>query len=316
MKAVAVRRYGGPEALELLDLPEPHAGRGEVRIRVRAVSVNPADTLVRTGAAQALMQGTPPHILGLDAAGVVDEVGEGTTLGLAPGDRVLALVNPTRPAGGSYAQWVVLPETYVVRAPAGSSHPEASTLPLNGLTARLALDKLALPVGRTVAVTGAAGGVGGYVIQLAKADGLFVVADASPTDMKLVAALGADVVVERGGDVAARILESVPTGADAAVDAALIGRPVLSAIRTGGALAVVRSEQTGLSLLPERGITFHDVFVHDYDGRHDILDRLSRQAEAGELSLRVARTFSPEDAADAHRTLEAGGVRGRLVIEF
>jgi NADPH:quinone reductase-like Zn-dependent oxidoreductase len=319
VKAVAISRYGGPEVLRVVEVPEPHAGPQEVRIRVRAAAVSPADTLIRVGAADAALTGEPPHIPGLEVAGVIDEIGAGCTTNLEEGERVMAMVNPTRPAGGAYAQWVVLREPYVVRSPRDSTDPEASTLPMSGLTARMALDELNLAAGSSLAITGAAGAVGGFAVQLAKADGITVVADASHADVPLVRALGADTVVPRGPDVANRIREAVTGGVDGVIDAALIGPDLLKAIRDGGALAYLRQpgERGGPDrLVSERGIDLRSVFVHRYDGRHDKLDQLRQQVDDGSLTLRVARTYPMDQAPDAHRALEAGGIRGRIVLEF
>ncbi|MBP2706367.1 NADP-dependent oxidoreductase [Microbispora sp. RL4-1S] len=313
MKAVGAMAFGGPEVLQVVDVPEPHAGTGEVRVRVHAAAVNPTDTLMRAGLTS-LPGVLPPYIPGQDAAGVVDEIGKGTVTDLRIGDRVMAMVMPNGPLGGAYAEYVVLPASWVTRAPVGTGHAEASTLPLNGLTARLALDLLALSPGQTLAVTGAAGGFGGYMVQLAKADGLRVVADASPADEDLVRSLGADLVVARGDDVGARIRQAVPEGVDGLADGALNGRPLVTALRDGGSVAALRG--THAFGAPERGITFHAVYVPDYRGRRDKLDQLRGLADAGAVTLRVAATFAPEQAPEAHRLLEGGGIRGRLVLEF
>jgi NADPH2:quinone reductase len=188
----------------------------------------------------------------------------------------------------------------------------ASTLPMNGLTARRTLDELALKPGDTLAVTGSAGAYGGYVIQLAKADGLRVIADASEADEGLVKSFGADVIVRRGPDIAARIREVAPDGVDALADGAVLDAAVLPAIKDGGGLATVR----GWSGPTERDITILPTKVSDYITNQAALDRLREQAEQGVVTLRVAGTFAPEDAAAAHRRLEAGGTRGRLVIVF
>ena len=119
---------------------------------------------------------------------------------------MIAIVVP-KGSHGAYREQIVLDARSVVRAPAGKTHAEAATLPMNGLTARQSLDLLGLSPGQVLAVTGAAGAYGGYVIQLAKAEGLKVIADASEKDEKLVASLGADIVVRRGDDVASRIRE-------------------------------------------------------------------------------------------------------------
>jgi NADPH:quinone reductase len=185
MKAIGLTEFGGPEVLKVIDLPEPEPGPGEVRIRIHAVAVNPTDITFRSGARAAqLADRAGPYIPGMDAAGVVDKLGEDSDGRLAVGDPVIAYVIPFGPHGGSYAEKVVVAAASVVPAPAGASFPEASTLLLNATTARLSLDALALPPGATVAVVGGAGAVGGYAIQLAKADGLTVLADVAPSDDK------------------------------------------------------------------------------------------------------------------------------------
>jgi NADPH:quinone reductase-like Zn-dependent oxidoreductase len=312
MKAVGVQRFGGPDALQVVALDEPHPGPGEIRIRVHAATVNPTDTLFRTGAtsAEALRDRRPPYIPGMDVAGVVDEVGEGARQSV--GDDVMAITLPRSRLGGGYAEQVIVATESATAMPVGATYAEASTLPMNGMTAQLTLDRLALEPGCTLAVTGGAGAYGGYVIQLAKARGLRVVADSSPEDEPLVRRLGADVIVARGDGVALRLRQALPDGVDAVADGALIGAPVLAAIRDGGAVAAVRA----FGAEPERGITVHQIMVSEYARAWDKIDELRRLAETGGVTLRVAHTYPPERAADAHRLLEAGGVRGRLVIIF
>jgi NADPH2:quinone reductase len=312
MRAIGVRVFGGPEALEVLELPDPHAGAGEVRIEVHAAAVNPTDTVLRAG-----LRGRrgdvelppPPYVPGMDAAGVLDEIGEGVESDLVLGEHVMAVVLP-RGTRGAYAEKVVVPAESVVRVPQGASDVEAATLPMNGLTARRALDLLGLRPGEVLGVTGAAGAVGGYVIQLAKSEGLRVVADASASDDVLVASLGADVVVERGDDVATRMRAAFPGGVDALVDAALLHDKIVPAVRDNGRIASVRPFQGST----ERGIESVLVLVSDYARQRAKLDELRRLVEAGVLSLRVARTFPAEEAPAAHRLLEAGGTRGRIVL--
>lgn len=312
MRAVGVTEFGGPDALHIVELPDPQAGPGELRIRVRAAAVNPTDTGLRAGArASQLKDIPPPYVPGMDAAGELDQIGPGVSTDLKVGDHVMAIVVP-HGSHGAYSELVVVPAESVTRVPAGASHAEAATLPMNGLTTRQALDMLDLAPGQTLAVTGAAGAVGGYAIQLGKANGLRVVADASPQDEQLVKELGADVVVARGPEFAARVREVVPEGADGLIDAALLNELAIPAVRDGGRIATVR----GFTGDPERGISFHPVFVRNYAREHDKLDQLRRQAEAGEVTLRVARTLPAERTAEAHRILEAGGIRGRLILEF
>jgi len=311
MRAVAFSRFGGPEVLEVVELPEPEPGPGEVRIRAVAAAVNPTDTVLRSGArAEAMAQFPPPWIPGMDLAGVVDATGPDSRW--SAGDNVMAIVLPMRAQGGAQAELVVVPDDAVAPVPEGATLHEAATLPMNGLTVRLALDLLALEPGQTLAVTGAAGAVGGYAVELGVAEGLRVIADAAPVDRDLVAGFGADEVVERGSDVAAAIRAAEPGGVDGLIDAAVMGPDVLGAVRDGGALAAVRSFD-GES---ERGISIHAVLVRDYALNHQALHGLGRLAGGGALSLRVADTYDPSQAPDAHRRLEAGGVRGRMVITF
>jgi NADPH2:quinone reductase len=312
MRGVGVIEFGGPEVLQVVDLPEVHAAAGEVRIRVHGATVNPTDTAIRDGArAEALSKLTPPYIPGMDIAGVIDEVGASTETSLAVGDAVMAMVIPTG-SHGAYRESIVLSADSVARAPADSTHIEASTLPMNGLTARQSLDQLALQPGQTLAVTGAAGCYGGYVVQLAKADGLRVIADASEADESLVKDLGADIIVRRGADIAAHIREVAPDGVDALADGAVQMHLATGAVRDGGDFVSVRGWQGN----EERGITFYATSVRNDDHRADLLDRLRQQTEDGQLSLRVAASYPPEEAAEAHRRLEAGGTRGRCVIAF
>lgn len=312
MRGVGVIEFGGPEVLQVVDLPEVHAEAGEIRIRVYAAAVNPTDTMVRDGTrAETLQKDPPPYIPGMDAAGIIDEIGSGTTTDLAVGDTVMAMVIQDS-AHGAYRESIVLSADSVALAPAGSTHIEAATLPMNGLTARLSLDQMQLQSGQTLAVTGAAGCYGGYVVQLAKADGLRVIADASNTDEQLVRELGADIVVPRGDDITAQIRKVAPTGVDGVADGAVQSELAVGALRDAGAFASVR----GWPGNGERGIAFHTTSVREYDHRADLLDGLRQQTEDNMLTLRVAASYSPENASDAHSRLEAGGTRGRCVIAF
>ena len=312
MQVVGVHEYGGPDSLEVVELPDPTAGPGQLLVRVHAAAVNPTDTFVTNGARRKQQaRHEPPYVPGMDAAGVLEAIGDGVDTDLQVGDRVMAIVLPDG-RHGAYSQRLALPAGSVVAAPAGSSHAEAATLPMNGLTARLALDMLDLDAGQTLAVTGAAGALGGLTIQLAKAEGLHVIADAKADDEALVTELGADVVVPRGDDIAARIREHAPDGVDGLLDGSVQNELLFDAIRDGGGFATVRGFKTDAP----RDLTLHQVWVWEYAEERDKLDRLRQQAEDGTLSLRVADTYPPEQAAQTHKRLAAGGVRGRLIIEF
>ena len=311
MRAAGVTEFGGPEALQIVDVPPEPLGPGQVRLRVQAATVNPTDTYSRSGAyAGRDPVKTPPWVPGMDVAGIVTEVGEGVDH-LAVGDTAMGIVVPFGPHGG-YREDKVLSGDSVVRVPKGVDAVAASTLPMNGLTARLALDLMGLTPGQVLAVTGAAGAFGGYVVQLGKAAGLTVVADASEADEQLVRELGADVVVRRGDDVADRIRAHFPEGVDGLADGSVQDALVLPAVKDGGAVATVRGYRSD----GQRGLRVFPTLVRRVAEDRPALDRLRRQVEDGVLTLRVARTFPVEEAAEAHRLLEAGGVRGRLVLTF
>jgi NADPH:quinone reductase-like Zn-dependent oxidoreductase len=281
-----------------------------VRIRVAAAAVNPVDTATRQG----LMNVGRPGVIrereqvgiGWDVAGTVDAVGPGVT-STGPGERVIGLRDRLDQPLGTYAELVVLDAGDVAPAPQGVDSAAASTLPLNGLTTVQALDRLGLAAGQTILVTGAAGGLGGFGVELAAMRGLRVIAAAGDDDEKLVRELGAAAFVPRSADLAAAVRDLVPGGVDAAFDAAILGYPAMDAVRAGGLFAAF----AGAGPFPVRGV--HVVPVHIYaDGA--ALAGLSALAAAGKLTLRVARTYPLEDAAQAHVRLEAGGLRGRLVL--
>lgn len=309
MKVIGVTEFGGPEALSAHDVPEPHAGPGEVRVRVRAAAVSPTDTNLRVGNYQVDDQ-QPPYVPGMDAAGVIDEAGEGSPWKV--GDEVMAFAVPHGEYGGAYVEQLVGSSESVARIPKGTDLITASTLPMNGLTAYQALELLALEPGQTLAVTGAAGTLGNYVVQLAKHAGLTVIADAAGKDRELVESLGPDHVVARGDDVADRIREIYPDGVDGLVDSAVQNEKALAAVRDGGGFATVRFWNGP----PVRDITLHKVVVPSEYHSHGKLDELRQLVEQGVLTLRVADAIAADEAAEAHRRLEAGGVRGRLVLKF
>jgi NADPH:quinone reductase-like Zn-dependent oxidoreductase len=313
MKAIGLTEFGGPEVLKVIDLPDPQPAPGEVRIRVHAATVNPTDVTFRTGGRAAQLAERPaPYIPGMDVAGIVDKLGEGTDGRLAVGDSVIAYVNPMGPHGGAYAEKVVVEEASVVHAPSGASFAEAATLLLNATTARLSLDALDLPSGSTVAVIGGAGAVGGYAIQLAKADGLAVLAVAASSDQALVRGLGADTIVEPGDDVGAQIRSQLPSGAPGLIDGAALDALALPAVADGGDLVALK----GWNGPSERGIVIHPVSSFGSATDTALFDRLRSQVEEGILSLRVAEILPAKEAVEAHRRLAAGGVRGRLVLDF
>jgi len=311
MRAVGCTEFGDPSVLGIVAAPKPSPGPGQVLVRVAAATVNPTDLGFRQGG-RALPPGVePPYIPGMDLAGVIDAVGP-SVRSWQPGDRVMAAVSPWEPGGGAQAEYRVVDADQLAKVPEGWPLTEAATLPMNGLTVRAALDMLALPPGSTLAVTGSAGIVGQYAIQLGTHLGLEVTGDAAPADAALIESFGARHVVPRGDVMAAAVRDLYPGGVDAVIDAALLGPSILPAVRDGGQLLAVRPFQGET----ERGITIHLVLVgrHLHEG-HRIAE-LADLVTKGALTFRVADVLPASSAADAHRRLEAGGVRGRLVLTF
>jgi NADPH2:quinone reductase len=312
MRAVGFDTFGGPSVLHIVTVPKPAPGPGQVLVKVAAATVNPTDLGFRAGG-RALPPGVePPYIAGMDLAGVIDAVGPDAggpdRAGWRAGDRVMAAVSPSRPGGGAQAEYVVVDEDQLARVPDGWSLVEAATLPMNGLTVRAALDLLALPPGATLAVTGSAGIVGQYAIQLGRHQGLTMIGDAAPADVELVESFGANRVVPRGVGTEDGIREIYPDGV-----AALLGPAVIGAVRDGGQLMTVRPYQGDA---PGRDITVQLVLVgqHLHEG-HRIAE-LADLVSKGVLTLRVAEVLPADHAPEAHRRLAAGGVRGRIVLTF
>ena len=312
MKAVGFKSFGGPEVLEIMEVPEVSPGLGEIRIRNYASAVNPTDIVSRSGlVAQFQKDFLLPCIPGMDIAGVVDQVGEGVETGIKIGDNVMGMVIP-KGDHGAYREQIVLDQNAVVKSPKNASHIEACTLPMNGLTARLSLDLLNLKPGQVIAVTGGPGAYGGYVIQLAKAEGLTVIADSSETDRELLNDLGVDHIIQRGNDFSELIREIYPDGVDGIADGALLNELAIDAVKDGGSFTSVR----GFKGEQQRDINFSATWVVAYNCDYEKLDTIRQQVEDGLVSLRVADTVTPEDAAEAHKRLDAGGTRGRMVINW
>lgn len=311
MRVVSVIKADGPDSITVDQRPDPSPGPGEVRIRVAAAAVNPADPLMWRSAGSGPLQA--PFTPGLDAAGTIDAVGSGVDR-LAVGDRVMAMVNARRPEGGAQAELVVVPAASVVPIAETVELTAAATLPMTGLTALQGLRLLDLAPGSTLAVTGGAGQLASFVIPLAKQRGLHVIADAKPADEGLVASFGADHVVARGEGLLDEVRALAPGGVDAIFDTANLTRAVLPAIRDGGSIAVVRGwDDAGA---PGRNITVHAVSVGAAMHNTEWLQLLANEGAHGRLQLRVAEIYPPEGAVEAYTRVEAGGLRGRLVIAF
>jgi NADPH2:quinone reductase len=309
MRAVGITAPGGPEVLSVIDRVVREPGRGEVRIAVEAAAVNPTDIGLRTRGGGDL---PAPWTPGMDAAGIVESLGEDVER-LRVGEEVMAAVSPRRPEGGAQAELLVVPAASVVSIPDGATLEQASTLPMNGLTALLGLELLGLQAGQTLGVTGGAGLLGSYVIVLAIQQGLRVIADAKPDDEALVRSFGADIVVPRGADFVGAVREVMPDGVDGLYDTALLHEAVFAAIADGGSMVVVRGWKPDET---ERGIVVRQVMVAEALKRTEWLEDLRQLASEGRIPLRVVGEYPPDRVAEAQQVMDAGGLRGRVVIVF
>ena len=313
MHAIGFDTYGAPQVLHPVNLPDPTPGAGEVLVRVAAAGVAPVDAMARSGLLAALYERQqPPFVPGMEIAGTVEVLGIGVSDGeLSAGTPVAAFVD-FKGAHGGYSELLALPAESVVRAPAGLSMPEAATTVLNPLTARNALDALDLPAGATLLVTGAAGAVCGYLVQLAAHAGLRVVAQASAGNEKLVRDLGAAWFVPRDADLAQAVKAQLPDGVDAVVDTANIGVAVADAVRDGGQYAALRpsTDETG------RGIAVKGLNVRQRATDHAAIAALRDLFDQGVLTARLGEVVPARDAARAHELLETGGLRGRIALDL
>lgn len=308
MRAVIVRRFGGPEVLEIAEMPRPEPGFGQLRVRVAAAAVNRIDLSTRSGALSAagLLPPLPVVALGWDVAGEVDAVGPGIRR-FAVGDEVIGL-RDLLSAPGAQAEWVVLDEGAVAPAPRTVASELAATLPLIGLTAVRSLALAGLDAGRTLLVTGAAGGVGGLLLELAALRGVRTVAVADPRDEELVRGLGADWFVARTDRLGAAVRTMVPGGVDAVIDAAVIGVAAHEALRGGGTFVALVAPFAPPPLRATR------VVVQEVCADGGQLTELSALVDGGQLSLRLAERLPMTEVAAAHERVAAGGLRGRLVL--
>jgi NADPH:quinone reductase-like Zn-dependent oxidoreductase len=298
MKAVQFTQFGGPEVLEIVELPDPHPADNQIRVAVRAVGVNPIDWKVRSGA----MGGELPMRTGQEAAGVVDEVGSAVS-DVAPGDEVFGSVD----GSGGAAELALMVDYAPI--PAGLDFAGAAALPVAVETATRTLDLLGVTEGRSLLINGAAGAVGSAAVQLAVARGARVIGTASESNHEYLRSLGAEATTY-GDGLVDRVRALWPDGVDRALDAA-----------GGGALP---------ALVELTGDPKYVVTIADFQGAQatgvpfsggmgagramHALREIGALIEAGRFSLPVQQTFALDQVAEAHRVSEAGHVRGKLIL--
>ncbi|MFJ9406685.1 NADP-dependent oxidoreductase [Streptomyces sp. NPDC101393] len=297
MKAVRFHRFGGPEVLRIVDLPDPHPGPGQVRIAVRAAGINPSDWKKRKG----LMDEELPQTMGHEAAGIVDELGEGVA-DVALGDEVFGFCVD----GTAQAELAVL--SHYAPVPLSLDFPGAAALPAAIETATRTLDQLGVERGSTLLINGASGTVGSAAVQLAVARGARVIGTAGPANHGYLRSLLAKPVTY-GAGLVERVRELAPDGVDLALDVAGSGvLPELIALAGGPEHVVTAADFDGAQ---QHGVKFSRC---DTGRALHALAGIGELIEAGRFSLPVARTFPLAEIAEAHRVGEKGQLRGKLVL--
>jgi len=296
MKAMRIDTFGGPEVLQEAEVDTPEPGPGQVRVRVRAVGVNPFDGKVRSGAMEAVFSTPLPAILGLEVAGTVDAVGPDVT-GFAVGDDVFGWAD-----SGAYAEYALMSRAAI--KPAGLAWDAAVALPVAGETAERVLDLLKVTAGETLLIHGAAGAVGTVAAQLALTRGATVIGTASAANHDYLAALGI-IPTAYGAGLVERVRALAPNGVDAVFDVAGKGAlPDSIELRGGTDRIVTIADPTARGL----GVTFSS------GGNTVDLPGLAKRVVKGALVVAISGVYPLADVATAHRVLEAGHARGKLVL--
>lgn len=307
MRAVRQDRFGGPEVLELVDVPAPVPGPTELLVRVHAAGVNPVDWATRAGHG---MFDQPPFVLGWDAAGVVEELGVGVTR-FEVGDEVFGLPLFPREAG-CYAEFVTAPSRQFAHKPHALSQVEAGALPLAGLTAwQILVDTANIRPGQRVLITAAGGGVGHLAVQIAKALGAVVIASARADKHEFLRELGADETIDYTETDLATAVHDIDLvidslGGDNSVSLIPVLRPEgLIVPVLGGVTEPIREAAEARGVLAK-------TFLVEPDGHG--LTELAKLADAGRLRPAIEATFDLAEAGKAHALGERGRTRGKLVL--
>jgi NADPH:quinone reductase-like Zn-dependent oxidoreductase len=299
MEAIVFEQFGGPEVLRSREIDAPHAGPGQVRIKVLAAGVNPMDYKIRRGWFEAMMPTTFPAVPGLEVAGVVDEAGEGAEF--AVGDEVVGWA-----ATGGYAQHALLGNA--VRKPAGVSWEQAVAVPVAGETSQRVLDALGVKSGETLLLHGAAGAVGAVAVQLAVAAGVMVIGTASEANHEYLRSLGATPVAYGEGLV--ERVRAVAPAVDAVFDAAGQGGLKESIELRGGTERIITIADMGAG---ELGVEV-SVGGTEPEVVKGWLSKQLQLAADGKLTVRIAETFPLAEAAKAQEISESGHAKGKLVL--
>jgi NADPH:quinone reductase len=314
VRAMVTPQFGGTDLFEERDVERPRPGASEVLVRVIAAGTNPVDAKLRANGSSAGLE--VPIVLGADISGVVEEVGPGVT-DLAPGEEVYYTPEVFGPrSNGSYAEYHVAKADIVAKKPATISHEEAAAVPLAGGTAYEALvRRLAVRVGETILIHGGAGGVGSFAVQIAKAAGARVLATASSDNQVILRKLGADVAIDyKRQDVNEVALDdSGGEGVDVVLDTVgggTIGESI-PLTKHFGRLATILGAQGDLTALYQKNQTLYGVFLNRERAR---LEEMSTLIERGQVRPLVAEVLPLEEVGKAHKRLDSGHGRGKVVL--
>ncbi|MCP4406060.1 MAG: NADP-dependent oxidoreductase [bacterium] len=327
MKAAAIQAYGDADSFEMIQLPVPEAEPGEVLLQVAYVGVNPADWKFRAGLVTQFYKAQFPFVLGLDVSGVVVAIGEGVTQ-FAPGDKVFALMNISEGRLGSYAEYAVADEDRIARVPEGIRLKSAAVIPCAALTGWQDLfyeDRGNLQAGQQVLINGGSGGLGSYAVQFAKWAGADVAATCGPTNLDYVQSLGADLVIDyRNQEITSELATWAPEGVDMILDT--VGAKSLpdavSMIKAGGKLVNVPTlvvdvdgdVATDIANAAKQGVTKVYAFLENDDCGKELKQIVDLVAH-GSVIMPPIEVFAIEDVSDAHKKVQDGHVRGKLVLE-
>ena len=307
MRAPMVTDFGATQ--ELLDIQRPEPAAGEVRVRVRAASVNGFDNAVAAGYLKGMMEHRFPVVLGKDFAGEIDAVGADVD-GFAVGDRVFGVVTKAHLGDGSFGEYVTVPTAVgLAKLPASIEFAEAAWLRLAGAAAVASIDAAELTAGHTVLVVGATGGVGGLVVQLAARAGAQVIATADAASEAHVRDLGAAEAIDYTGDVPAATLAAHPGGVDVLVHLAGDPTALLPVVRPGGKF--ISTLIGSPDRLPSDTVTVLPIFANP---TADILNRLAGNQDSGDTKVTVEQTYPLDDAARALTDFGAGSVGKRVIV--
>lgn len=299
MKAMQFARYGGPDVLELVEATEPHAADGQIRIQVRAAGVNAMDWKLRSGVFQEMMPLSLPSGTGLDASGVVDEVGPGVD-GVKVGDAVFGQGSATFAEYAVLTSWAVKPGTL--------SFEQAAGLPVPVETAIRILGQVGVQPGQTLLVSGASGGVGSAVVQIASQRGIRVIGTAGPSNQEYLTSMGATATTY-GAGLVDRVRMLAPDGIDAALDIA--GSGVIAEL-----VELVGDADKVLSIADFTAPGFGAQVSSTANEPAAALSEAARLWDSGALRIPVERTFTLAETGAAQAVSEAGHAKGRLVVAF